>query len=182
MRNWNIYEIKVYYKLELLMRIIKQGLLLFIFLFILWIFLAGIDRQELIMGAIVSFLLMLIFLKNASVFSEIKINPKAFVYFMIYVFVFLGELFKSNIDVAFRVLNPKLPINPGIVRVRTKLQSKLGRIILANSITLTPGTLTVETKDDAFYIHWIDVTSPDIEGATNAIVAKFEKYLEVIFG
>lgn len=164
------------------MKIIKQGFLLFIFLFILWLFLAGTDRQELIVGAAVSFVLMLIFLKNASVFAEIRLSPKAIGYFIIYIFVFLGELFKSNIDVAFRVLNPKLPINPGIVRVKTKLRSKLGRIILANSITLTPGTLTVETKGDSFYIHWIDVTSPDIEGATNAIVAKFEKYLEVIFG
>jgi len=80
------------------------------------------------------------------------------------------------------VLNPKLPIKPGIVRIRTKLKSRLGRIILANSITLTPGTLTVETRDDTFYIHWIDVSARNIEESTQVIVSKFEKYLEVIFG
>jgi multicomponent Na+:H+ antiporter subunit E len=144
--------------------------------------LAGTNQQELIAGAITAFIITLIFLKSAEVFGEIRLTPKAFIYFIIYIFVFLYALIKSNIDVAFRVLNPKLPINPGIVRVKTKLKSRLGRIILANSITLTPGTLTVETKDDSFYIHWIDVTSPDIEGATNAIVTNFEKYLEVIFG
>jgi multicomponent Na+:H+ antiporter subunit E len=97
-------------------------------------------------------------------------------------FVFLGELIKSNLDVAFRVLHPKLPINPGIVKVKTRLTSRLGRIALANSITLTPGTITVETKGDTFYIHWIDARAKNIEESTKAIVEKFERYLEVIFG
>jgi multicomponent Na+:H+ antiporter subunit E len=54
--------------------------------------------------------------------------------------------------------------------------------VLANSITLTPGTLTVEAKEDSFFIHWIDISSPDIQTATEEIVKKFEKYLEVIYG
>ena len=99
-----------------------------------------------------------------------------------FLFVFLKELIKSNLDVAFRVINPSLPINPGIVEVKTKLKSPIGRLMLANSITLTPGTLTVETQDDSFFIHWIDVSSPDIEAATQEIANKFEKYLEVIYG
>ena len=65
---------------------------------------------------------------------------------------------------------------------QTKLKSKLGRMILANSITLTPGTFTVELLDDRIFIHWIDVKSKNIEEDTNMIVRKFEKYLEVIYG
>jgi len=91
-------------------------------------------------------------------------------------------LLKSNLDVAFRVIHLTIQINPGIVKVKTKLKSKLGRTILANSITLTPGTLTVETNGEDYYIHWINITSDDIKGATKQIVSKFEKYLEVIFG
>jgi multicomponent Na+:H+ antiporter subunit E len=53
---------------------------------------------------------------------------------------------------------------------------------VANSITLTPGTITVDIKDDTLYIHWIDVTSTDIEEATKNIVVSFEKYLEVMYG
>ena len=53
---------------------------------------------------------------------------------------------------------------------------------LANSITLTPGTLTTDIKDDSLFIHWIDATATDIDGATKRIVTKFEKPLEVIFG
>jgi multicomponent Na+:H+ antiporter subunit E len=103
-----------------------------------------------------------------------------------YAVTFVGFLFvsiiKSNFDVAGRVIQKNIPIKPGIVKVRTKLKSKVGRMILANSITLTPGTLSVDVKDDYFFIHWIDVSSTDVDKASAAIVAGFEKYLEVIFG
>lgn len=88
----------------------------------------------------------------------------------------------ANLDMARRVLSPKLPINPGIVKVKTSLKSPMARLILADSITLTPGTFTVDIIDDFIYIHWVDVRSDDIEGATEAIVRKFEKYLEVMYG
>jgi len=88
----------------------------------------------------------------------------------------------SSFDVARRVVKKNIPINPGIVKVKTKLKSKLGRMILANSITMTPGTLTVEVQNDYYYIHWIDVTARDVESASQEIIAGFEKYLEVIFG
>lgn len=101
---------------------------------------------------------------------------------MAYVFVFLAELVKSNIDVAFRVLNPALPIRPGIVRVRTRLKTPIARALLANSITLTPGTITVETRGEDFFIHWIQVRDEDVETATREIVSKFGRYLEVFLG
>jgi multicomponent Na+:H+ antiporter subunit E len=91
-------------------------------------------------------------------------------------------LVKSNIDVARRVLTPSLPINPGIVEVKTILKSKIGRLILANSITLTPGTFTLEIQNDSLFIHWIDVKSADVNEDTRLIVRKFEKYLEVMYG
>ena len=150
--------------------------------FIFWIFLAGTSFQELLTGLIISIILTLLFYHKLELLADIKLNPRSIVFMFLYLFVFAGELIKANVDVARRVISTKLPINPGIVKVKTKLKTPLGRAILANSITLTPGTLTVELKDDFFYIHWIDVTNDNIEGATEAIVAKFEKYLEVIFG
>ena len=103
-----------------------------------------------------------------------------------YAAAFVGYLFisiiKSNLDVAGRVIRKNIPIKPGIVKVRTRLKSKVGRMILANSITLTPGTLSVDVNGDYFFIHWIDVSSTEVETASAAIVAGFEKYLEVIFG
>ena len=61
------------------------------------------------------------------------------------------------------VLAPSLPLNPGIVKVKTRLQSKMGRLMLANSITLTPGTLTVEMQGEWLYIHWVTVDSAEVD-------------------
>jgi multicomponent Na+:H+ antiporter subunit E len=58
----------------------------------------------------------------------------------------------------------------------------MGRLLLANSITLTPGTLTVDLDGDWLYIHWVRVESVDIDRATAEIVAGFERYLEVMYG
>lgn len=164
------------------MKIFKQGVLLLLFLSIFWVLLTSLDHQELIAGGVIVVLLTLIFFWRAAIFSEFQITLKSLIYSIAYIFVFLVALIRSNLDVAFRVLNPKLPINPGIVKVKTSLNSKTGRLILANSITLTPGTLTVETKGDHYYIHWIDVTTQDVKKASHEIVSKFEKYLEVMFG
>jgi multicomponent Na+:H+ antiporter subunit E len=80
------------------------------------------------------------------------------------------------------VLHPKLPIKPGIVLVKTKLKTPLGRLLLANSITLTPGTITVESDGDDFYIHWIRVEGVHDKERTRKIVSGFEGFLEVICG
>jgi multicomponent Na+:H+ antiporter subunit E len=161
---------------------VKPGIILFVILFGLWLLLAGADRDELIVAAVASLVISILFAGRVSALGSIRLHPKAIAYAVIFFFVFLRELVHSTIDVAGRLLSPRLPINPGIVKVRTRLKSPLGRIILANTITLTPGTMTVETKGEYYYIHWIDIRTEDIDSSTEAIVAKFEKYLEVIFG
>jgi multicomponent Na+:H+ antiporter subunit E len=160
---------------------VKPGIILFLILFVTWLLLAGAGREEIIIAAVSSAIISVLFASRASDLVSIRLNLKALLYAFIYVFVFLKALIHSTLDVAGRVVSPSLPINPGIVKVRTKLKNPLGRLILANSITLTPGTMTVETKGEYFYIHWIDIKTEDIESTTEAIVATFEKYLEVIF-
>jgi multicomponent Na+:H+ antiporter subunit E len=160
----------------------KSFIIASLLLFITWILLAGTAKQELVYGGLASLIISLLFLERLTILADINLNIRALLYSIGYIFVFSWELIKSNFDVARRIISPKLPINPGIVKVKTKLKSPLGRAILANSITLTPGTLTVEIRDQYFYIHWIDVSVSDINAGTEAIVSKFEKYLEVIFG
>ncbi|MEY1639795.1 Na+/H+ antiporter subunit E [Tenuifilum osseticum] len=156
---------------------------LFVLLFLIWLLLTGtLELTSLLLGLALAVTLALIFGKNSNVFGRFRMTPKVFVYSLIYLFVLSWEIVKSNIDVALRVLNPKLPINPGIVKVKTRLKSPIGRMILANSITLTPGTLTIDIKDDELYIHWIDVKTLDTEEASRKILGKFEKLLEVIYG
>jgi multicomponent Na+:H+ antiporter subunit E len=162
---------------------IKNFLLSFILLFTVWLLLNNSLRYDiLIVGGGLALFLSIVFYRFNKGMDSLKLNPKAILYLIIYMFVFLVELIKSNIDVALIVISPSLPINPGIVKVKTKLKTKMGRLLLANSITLTPGTLSVEIKGDFLYIHWINVSSKDVKSASKKIVKGFEKYLEVFYG
>ncbi len=165
------------------MKTLKARVLVFLTLWGVWLVLtAPWSGEEAIAGAIAAFLIAALPFFPSSPLEDLRLNPKALLYMVAYAFVFLKALVLSNLDVAFRVLHPKLPIAPGIVKVRTKLKTPLGRLLLANSITLTPGTITVETRGQDLYIHWIKVADADPVAATEAIVGDFEKYLEVICG
>jgi multicomponent Na+:H+ antiporter subunit E len=74
-----------------------------------------------------------------------------------------------------------MPIKPGIVKVKTTLKTDIGKTFLANSITMTPGTITVDIIDDEFYIHWIYVSSRDPKVYTDKILGRFEKFIKRIF-
>lgn len=162
---------------------IKNELAIFIVLMIIWILINNTFKLEIIaVGVVLSLVIAIIFGRRTDVLNEFKFTPAAFFYTIVYLVVFFIELVKSNIHVALIVLKPSLPINPGIVKTKTVLKSKMARMILTNSITLTPGTLTVDIDDDILYIHWINVESQDIDIATEKIVKKFENILVKIYG
>ncbi|SMC80204.1 Na+/H+ antiporter subunit E [Papillibacter cinnamivorans] len=73
----------------------------------------------------------------------------------------LIEIVKANIQVAMVVLNPKLPIDPCLVRFRMDFQNPLADFVLANSITLTPGTVTIDVRDGEYYIHCLTAAAAD---------------------
>jgi multicomponent Na+:H+ antiporter subunit E len=83
--------------------------------------------------------------------------------FLRYAARFLYELVKANLQVAYLALHPRMPIRPGIIAYRTRHRSPLGITLLANSITLTPGTLTMDVSPDGqiLYIHTLDVSHPE---------------------
>lgn len=148
-----------------------------------WLLLNGsLATDVLLVGAVAALVITLIFRNGLSVVSEFRFTPRALMTAPVYVAYFLKELVKSNLKLAGLVLSPSLPLHPGIVKVRTRLKNPMGRLLLANSITLTPGTLTVEMEGEWLYIHWVTVESEDIEGATASIVSGFEGYLEVMYG
>ena len=161
----------------------KNFIITFLILFGIWILLNNsLQVDILISGLVVSAIISGLLCTKCQIFEGMNVGPKGIMMSFLFLGVFMVDLVKSNFDVAKRVLSPSLPINPGIVEVKTKLTSKFGRMLLANSITLTPGTLTVEVKDDSFFIHWIDVQEIDIDRASKDLVDKFEKYLMVIYG
>jgi len=85
-------------------------------------------------------------------------NPKRWILFLVYLFgPFFISMAKANFDVAYRVITGR--IRPGIVKISPGLKTDLGITMLANSITLTPGTLSVDVDEETndLYVHWINV-------------------------
>ncbi|HDN84854.1 MAG TPA: hypothetical protein ENG47_03750 [Candidatus Aerophobetes bacterium] len=157
---------------------------LFIVSFICWLVLTWtLYVPSLLIGIgislFISFWFADLFIQHPENFFQIK----RFLYLLLYIPVFTFYCILANFDVAYRVLHPKLPIRPGIVKVKTTLSTPTGRVALANSITLTPGTLSVDLTDDGYlYVHWINVTTIDVEEATKKIVRRFEPILKEVFG
>ncbi len=152
-------------------------------IFIIWYaFTTSLQPAEIVTGIVLSLLVAYITVVNFSCCNPILITPAHIIYFIQYFFVFLVALVKANFDVAKRVINPKLPINPGIVSFETKLKNNFAKMVLANSITLTPGTLTIDVVGDKFYIHWIDVTTENKNEIYKEIAEPFEKVLLKIYG
>jgi len=161
----------------------KGIFIIFSILLVIWLILNDSLRIEIVLiGIGLALFLALALCRSCTVFNEIKLTPKALVYTFIYLFVFLVELVKANFDIARRVVTPSLPINPGIVRAHTVLKSKIARMILTNSITLTPGTFTIDMIDEYIYIHCVHIDGDDTEKYAQEIVRKFEKYLEALYG
>lgn len=162
----------------------RSRVVTFVVSFILWELLSySLDWQHLVVGASVS---LLVALTMGDMFTDTAYkwwDPKRYFWFAVYIFVFAWECLKSNFDVACRVLHPQLPIRPGIVKVKTNLKSESGLTFLANFITLTPGTFSVDIdRENGFlYIHWIDVQSQDAEESRKIIAAKFERILAKVF-
>ncbi|MBQ1407074.1 MAG: Na+/H+ antiporter subunit E [Eubacterium sp.] len=164
--------------------------------YLFWLFITGqivdifrgkASAQVLIVGAIVAI--------GAAIFSSrffihekagFLWNPARLLNLIAYsLVIFPIELVKANVDVAKRALSPKLPVNPGFVKIPSKVKSEYGQAMLADSITLTPGTITMDiTEEDGqtnYYIHWIDVASEDPQEAGEAIKGTLEKWVRRIW-
>ena len=150
--------------------------------FVLWLALTSkLDPSELIAGGAVC---LMVSSFGAHIYARLglpSIGIKRILYSLAYVTVLFWEVMRANVDVAYRVLHPRMPIRPGIVVIKTSLKSDIAKLILANSITLTPGTFTLDVIGDELLVHWINVKSEDIDEATRMIGRRFEKYLRVIF-
>ena len=150
------------------------------------IFTGGASMQVLLAGAVVSVITALF---SARFFIHSKafwlFNPLRFIIWVFYcLIIFMWELTKANIDVALRAFGFK-KINPGIVKIETELKSEYAQSMLANSITLTPGTITMDIAEGNgktyYYIHWIDASTDHIDEAGDNIKGTMEKWIRRIW-
>jgi len=154
-------------------------------LWAVWIlFTLSLNPQELAAGAVVSVLVGYLtssFLFKNKPLKQLKLSK--LLYGLAYLPAYLWAEIKSHLKVIMFALHPRMPIRPGIVKVPTDLKSDFGITGLADAITMTPGTLSVDVKEDepALFVHWIDVKTTGPENTKKEIAEPFEKYLRRIF-
>jgi multicomponent Na+:H+ antiporter subunit E len=153
---------------------------------VLWIFVRGVALEpirlveELLIGlgvgALVAFVFRRFYNEQIGLAGAIGAVPAA----VLYVVLFLWELLTANVDVAYRVLHPRMPIEPDVVELPLRVQSDLAITTIANSITLTPGTLTMDYDDhrNVIYVHAISSRDP---AAVIAPIRRWEDYALRIF-
>jgi len=125
-----------------------------VLLFILWMILtANFQTFNILVGITVSFSIALLYTKLFVHKAFEFISP---VWLVFYLFVLLKNLIISNIQISKRILSKDMNLSPAIVAVKTNLESDWKKLLLANSITLTPGTLTLDIKEDTLFIHVIE--------------------------
>ncbi|WP_458185378.1 Na+/H+ antiporter subunit E [Haladaptatus sp. NG-WS-4] len=153
---------------------------------VLWLFVRGVELDpvailgEFLIGLSFGLFIAFAFRRFYTPKTDVVRNLQAAPYALLYVVVFLKELLTANIDVAYRVLAPGMPIQPGVVVVPLRVQSDAAITTIANSITLTPGTLTMDYDEEtnSLYVHSIDARDPE---SIVEPIRTWEDYALVIF-
>jgi multicomponent Na+:H+ antiporter subunit E len=136
---------------------VRNFAITFFLLFAFWILLSGrFDLFHLTLGIICSILVA--YLSHDLLLINVRLGDfrnRARRFFIAGPW-FLGQIFSANLHVAYLALSPKMPIDPQVIRFKTKLETDISWVALANSITLTPGTITVDIREGEFFVHALD--------------------------
>ncbi len=131
---------------------------MYILFFILWIILNGkINLEIAVFGLIIATFMYAFLCKfmGYSLQKDLFIMRKSGLIIK-YIVVLVFEVIKANIAVLKLVFSSKYDFDPAIIKFKTKLKTKIARVVLANSITLTPGTITVSLENDEYVVHCLD--------------------------
>lgn len=134
-----------------------------LFSMLLWLLYSALifpaGSYDYLAGIIFAPITLVFALKISSPGNMRYITPQGFIWIIAYIPYLFMRIVQANIDVALRVLHPKLPIKPGFIKIDcSKTPDSFTTLMLANSITLTPGTLTVDTEGNKLFIHTVDTS------------------------
>lgn len=146
---------------------ILNSIIQFILLFGLWLLLSGhYDVTHISMGVFSCLLIILLNLRVRKYYyfedeiDETRARLKEdypsrirILRLLFYIPWLIWQIVIASLQVAYAVLRPKMPIDPALMRFKTRLPNMESRVILGNSITLTPGTITIQIEDDEFLVH-----------------------------
>jgi len=132
--------------------------------FVIYLLLANsLEPAELIIGGIISISAALLMIRYTPLNGKIG-NPVRLLKALAYLPFFTWKMILANLHIASIVLRPGLPVSPSIVREQSDLKTPEGLLLLTSSITLTPGTLSVDEEDGSVYIHVVSETDKKILG------------------
>jgi len=146
--------------------------------FLAWIVFNGNITLEIVMFGVVVAAAVFAFICR---FMDYSLEKEKWFYRMIpgliwYVVILVIEIVKANVAVIHLVTTSKEEIEPAIVTFRTDLKTETARVILANSITLTPGTITISLEEDEYVVHCLDKSLA--EGMEDSVFVKMLKKME----
>ena len=129
----------------------------FILIFIFWFLLSGMTNLLMIMlGLFSSFLVVWIINKMDLVDHEVSFHNFNIGKLIMYFFWLLREIIVSNLKVCLYIVTPNKKINPEIIKIKSSQNSEFANVLYANSITLTPGTVTIDVDKNDFIVHTLD--------------------------
>lgn len=126
----------------------------------MWVFLTGsYELSSFSFGFLIGFIIMWLIGSRKGSNKYVKILPRI----VSFIFYFLYEVVIANLQVAYEVMTPNLYVKPGIIKIPLDVETNAEISILANLITLTPGTLSIDVSDDkkVLYVHSMYVTDKD---------------------
>ncbi len=152
---------------------------MFLIFFLAWLIFNGqVTTEILIFGVVIAAVVFWFICKfmGYSLRKELKLY-RSIGFFLRYALVLIKEIIKANLDVIPRIYTVEEAMEPVIVKFRVNLKTDFARVILANSITLTPGTITVSLEENEYTIHCLDESLA--EGLEDSVFVKMlEKYEE----
>ena len=128
-------------------------LILFVLLAVTWLVWSGLFKSLLIFLGLVSSVLCLWLAVRMRFFDDYLFSLPVGMGFLGYLLWLTREVMKSSLDVSRVVLSPSLPISPRVARIRTGSEHPYDQVLYANSITLTPGTLSMDLDDGVITVH-----------------------------
>lgn len=166
------------------MKILNTFLIALLCFTIYILFSGSISTYDIVTGAGVGVITGYLF-SNITIKNPRKtLNPKRWIFTVFYAIRYLiVDETRAHIDVIKRILHPRTPVNPAIVKVPFEVSTEYAITAIANSITNTPGTVVVDVnlEEKVFYVHWIDAKSIEPHKAREMISSVFEKYAKIIF-
>ncbi|WP_306052520.1 Na+/H+ antiporter subunit E [Natronococcus wangiae] len=153
---------------------------------VLWVFVRGVELAPsalvgqflfgLVVGFPIAFVFRRLYVKRVDIARGARALPSA----ARYLATFSWEVVRANLDVAYRVLSPGMPIEPEVILVPLRVETDLAVTTIANSITITPGTITLDHDEEtnALYVHAVDGRDPE---AIAAPIRRWEDYALEMF-